>query len=324
LKAAVENLAILRESEGSARSLLETTRQLVAADQTPAAELVQLEANLAAQEVSLLAGETALFKSRQDLGREIGLDSAAIAALPLPAEPFPALGTADLPPPEAARGFVAQALARRTDLQAARERLAESEILVRAATNALKPQLDLLFTPSYAGLATGGGTGTYFSPLYRNVPGGSLALGFALSWPTLGNRDRGALEQTLAGREASALRVDLTAKQIGADVPTALDGVQRSTLQLEKASDAVRLFERTVVNEEKKLRAGSSTFINVITQRDRLTAARQGQVSAQLSLALALVQLRFATGTLLAIEGETPAVRRSRLITVPSLAERAP
>jgi outer membrane protein TolC len=86
----------------------------------------------------------------------------------------------------------------------------------------------------------------------------------------------------------------------------------------------VRLFERTVVNEEKKLRAGTSTLINVITQRDRLTAARQGEVSAQLSLALALVQIRFATGTLLATEGEAPAVRRSRLTTVPALTEGAP
>jgi outer membrane protein TolC len=151
-----------------------------------------------------------------------------------------------------------------------------------------------------------------------------VALGFALSWPTLGNRERGALEQSLAGREANALRVDLAVKEIGADVPTALDSVTRSALQLEKSSDAVRLFERTVVNEEKKLRAGTSTLLNVITQRDRLTAARQGQVSAQLALALAVVELRFATGTLLAIQGENPVVRQSRLTTIPSPEEPAP
>ncbi len=86
----------------------------------------------------------------------------------------------------------------------------------------------------------------------------------------------------------------------------------------------MRLFERTVLNEEKKLRAGSSTLINVLTQRDRLTAAREAQVSAELTLALALVQLRFATGTLLSTEGETPAVRLSRLTTLPSPTEATP
>ncbi|MEA2695228.1 MAG: hypothetical protein QOJ16_4615 [Acidobacteriota bacterium] len=323
-KAAEENLDILRESERSSRELLETTRKLVAADQTPAAELIQLEANLAAKETSRIGGETALFKARQDLGREIGLDAGAIAALPLPAEPFPAVRAVDVPPPGTASRFVAQALARRADLQAARERVAESDALVRAADNARKPQLDLLLTPSYTGLVEGGGAGTFFSPLYRNVPGGNVALGFALSWPTLGNRERGALEQTLAGRQANALRVDLAVKEIGADVPTALDGVARSALQLERSTDAVRLFERTVVNEEKKLRAGTSTLLNVITQRDRLTASRQGQVSAQLALALAVVELRFATGTLLSVEGENPAVRYGRLTTLPKPEEAGP
>jgi outer membrane protein TolC len=324
LKAAEENLAILRESERSARELLDNTRKLVAADQTPAAELIQLEANLAAEEVARLGGETSLFKARQDLGREIGLDSAAIAALPLPAEPFPAVRSEEIPPPAAADRFVTEALDRRADLKAARERLAEGDILVVSATNALEPQLDLILTPGYLSQVAGGGVRNYFSPLYRSIPGGSLALGFALSLPLLHDKERGALEQTLAGRQADALRVELTAKEIGADVPTALDAVGRSALQLEKSNDAVRLFERTVINEEKKLRAGSSTLINVLTQRDRLTAARQAQVSAELTLALALVQLRFATGTLLSTDGEVPAVRLSRLTTLPSPTEATP
>ena len=60
----------------------------------------------------------------------------------------------------------------------------------------------------------------------------------------------------------------------------------------------MRLFERAVINEEKKLRAGTSTLLDVISQRDRLTSARQSQVSAHLALALALARLRFETGTL--------------------------
>jgi outer membrane protein TolC len=323
-KAAEENLGVLLESEKSSRDLFETTRQLVEADQTPAAELVQLEANLAAKEAARIGGETALFKARQDLGREIGLDAAAIAALPPPTEPFPAVPPDSVPPGTAADRFVAAALARRADLLAARERLAASEILVRAAENAREPQLDLVLTPSYTGLTEGVGAGIFFSPLYRNIPGGSVAFGFSLSWPTLSSRERGALEQSLAARQADALRVELATKEIGADVPTALDAVARSARQLERATAAVRLFERAVVNEEKKLRAGSSTLINVITQRDRLTAARQGEVSAHLALALALLELRFATGTLLATSGESPAVRRDRLTTVPNPQEAAP
>ncbi|MFP5289360.1 MAG: TolC family protein, partial [Thermoanaerobaculia bacterium] len=104
-------------------------------------------------------------------------------------------------------------------------------------------------------------------------------------------------------------------RRIAADVPTALDAVSRNAEQLERATLAVRLFERAVVNEEKKLRGGTSTLIDLIAQRDRLTAARQAEVTAQLALALALLELRFETGTILP-EGEV-AANPVLLTTVP-------
>jgi outer membrane protein TolC len=302
LAAAARNLAILRQSEASSRLLLDNTRKLIAADVTPAAELVQVEANLAAKQSAGEGGERALFQSRQDLGREIGLTPAEIAALPLPSDPLPRLAAVAVPPPEAADRFVQGALARRADLAAARERLAGGEILATAAGDAVRPQLDLVLAPSYTGFVAGDDAGSFFSPLYSNVPGASVAVGFNLSWPTANRRARGDLAQARALREEGELAVDLVAKQIGADVPAALEAVASSARQLAKAEEAVGLFERAVDNEEKKLAAGTSTLLDVISQRDRLTAAQQGQVSAHLALALALVRLRFETGTLLAGE----------------------
>jgi outer membrane protein len=317
VEATLRNLDILRASEASSRDLLENTRKLIAADQMPAAEQVQLEANLAAKESARIGGERLLFQARQDLGREIGLDTAEIGNLPLPSDPLPAVRPDEVPPPSAAGRFVAAALQRRPDLQAARERQASVEALRVAVENALKPQLDLLLTPGYSGLAEGTAPGSYFSPLYRNVPGASASIGFSLSWPTFNNRARGDLVQIDATRRQNELAVDLLVKSIGANVPAALDGVARNALQLDKAREAVRLFARAVVNEEKKLRAGTSTLIDVISQRDRLTAAQQSEVSAQLDLANSILELRFETGTLVGEGDEESAVRYSRLTTVP-------
>jgi outer membrane protein len=294
------NLEVLSSSEQSSRELLDTTRKLVAADETPAAELVQLEANLAAKESARIDGERALFAARQGLGREIGLDAREIAALPLPTDPLPVLRPEDLPSSAEVDRLVGLALRHRADLRASRERQEEFDILARAAENALKPQLDLVLTPSYTGLAGGGSAGDFFSPLFRNVPGVSTLLSLNFSLPTKNLRARGLLIEARASQSQSALFSDLLVKGIGADVPTALDAVRRNAQQLQKAAEAVRLFEKTVSNEEKKLRAGTSTLINLITQRDRLTSARQVEVSAQLALALALLDLRFQTGTLLA------------------------
>jgi outer membrane protein len=308
------NLGILRETEDRARELLETTRKLIDADVTPAAELVQVEANLAAKEAARIGGERDLFEARQGLGREIGLDRAAIAALPLPSDGFPGLPSSAVPGAAEEDRFVTAALERRADLLAAHERRSAAEILRRAGDNALKPQLDIIVTPSYTGLVEGNDPGSFFSPLYRNVPGASAAFGINLSWPTANSLARGRLAQLEASREQSALLEDLVERQVAADVPVALDAVARHAQQLERASEAVRLFERAVVNEEKKLRAGTSTLIDLITQRDRLTSARQSEVSAQLSLAVALLELRFQTGTLLPEAGD---VDPGQLTTVP-------
>ncbi len=321
-RAAELNLAVLSSSEMSSRELLETTRRLVEADQTPAAELVQLEANLAAKESARIDGERAVFAARQALGREIGLDPGEISLLPLPADPFPAVRPEGVP--DRADGLVEMALRRRADLRAVRERQAGADLVAKASENGLKPQLDLVVTPNYTGFVEGSNAESFFTPLARNVPGLSSVVSLTLSWPTANSRARGRLLQAEAARRQSTLIAELVVKSIGVGVPTALDAVHRSALQVEKASEAVRLFEKTVVNEEKKLRAGTSTLINLIAQRDRLTSARQLEISVQLSLALSLLDLRFQTGTLLAEGEDGTSFQQARLTTLPLGEEPSP
>jgi outer membrane protein TolC len=258
-----------------------------------------------------------LFEARQELGREIGLERGSIAALPLPSDPFPIVAAEAVPPSSAAERFVAAALERRTDLLAIRERQRGAELLLRSADNSLLPQLDLVFTPSYSGLAEGTTTEAFFTPLYRNVPGASSSLSLTLAWPTRNSRSRGEFELAEAVLQENVLLTELKQRRIGADVPAALAAVASQAAQLERADAAVRLFARAVENEEKKLRAGTSTLIDLISQRDRLTGARQAQVAAHLALALALVRLRFETGTLVTGEADPVALDARQLTTVP-------
>jgi outer membrane protein len=310
VRAAEANLRVLRLSEQSSSELLENTRKLIAADQVPAADLVQLEASLAAAESARIGGERDLFAQRSALGREIGLDAAEIAALPLPADPFPAIRPEEVPPAAAAgRPYIDLGLRHRADLEAARQRLAETDLEWPAAENALKPQLDLVLSPGYSGLTGGAGAASFFSPLYRNVPGASAVASLVFSWPTFNQAARGNLLQLDAARRQNALAVERVAKQIGADVPAALDAVRRDAFQLGRAAEAVRLYERAVANEEKKLKGGSSTLLDLINQKDRLTAAGQAEVASELALALAILNLRFQTGTLVGAGSGGPGAR---------------
>ena len=316
VKAAMLDLEVLRATEASSRELLATTRRLIAGDLVPAADQVQLEADLASREANRIAGERELYRARQDLGREIGFEAARIADLPLPGDPFPTVA-AGRPATGGEAVWIERALAHRGDLGAAGERLAAVEILLVAAENAVRPRLDLVFIPSYSGLETGSGEGDFFAPLVTDVPG--LSTSFALSW-SRPLYNRGAEGQRIEAREAvrqQALAVEQLTKGIGAAVPAALDAVRRTAAELARIDAAVGLFARTLDHEIKKLRAGSSTLVDVITQRDRLTAIERRQVAARLALALALLELRFETGTLTEAGGDGRSLGRENLTTLP-------
>jgi len=314
-QAASRGLEILRASEESSRRLLESTRRLAAADVTPAAEVVLVEADVAAKEAARIAGEQELFAARSALGLAVGLRHDEIARLPLPADPLPGVPPDDIPPADDDGAFVEAALAHRADLASARTRSDAERTLQHAAENALEPRLDLLFTPSYAGAVEGGGAGRYFDGLGEVGGGLGTTLSLSLSWPTRNREAEGELLQSRALAEQRDLEADLLVRQIGADVPTALNAVRTGAARLAKASQAVRYFVQAVANEQKKLQVGRSTLIDVINQQDRLTAARQSELSARLSLALALVELRFQTGTLTSGDGD---VDRRDLTTLPS------
>ncbi|MEM7482090.1 MAG: TolC family protein [Acidobacteriota bacterium] len=322
--AARRNLTVFSESERTSRELLETSERLVEADLRPAADLILLEADLTAKETSRIAGQQALFAARQNLGREIGLSAEAIARLPMPSDPLPVVAPEDLRGSGDGLAFVALALRWRDDLRAARLREEAGRILARAAENGLKPRLDLLVTPSYTGFVAGDSVGDLFSSPLENVPGVSTSVGLSLGLPLRNRRAEGLLLQAEALLTSARLDVEALEKQLGADVPSALDGLRRNAEQLERAQRSVELFARVVSNEAKKLGVGASTLIDVISQQDRQTAAQRQLVSAQLSLALALLDLRFRTGTLVRRIGDGGELRLSDFVTLPEPSPMVP
>lgn len=312
------NLEILLASERSSETLLETTIRLVEADVSPAAELVLLRANVASKQSSRIRGERDLFEARQNLGREIGLTPAAVRALSAPEDDFPHIEP-ELVPNDADEAFIDLALRLRHDLRATRQRLESAAILARAAANGIKPRLDVFVTPSYQGLSGGDDVGRFFSGLFDHVPGLSTLVGMSLSWPTRNRSAEGELSQALESEVQRRLQVERLEKQIGADVPTALETVRSTVEQLERAQLAVELFAQALVNEEKKLQVGTSTLLDVISQQDRLTSAQQGLVSARSRLASALLDLRFQTGSLVRWTGDDATVRLADLTTIPAV-----
>ena len=315
-RAAMLDLEIQRGTEDRSRELLETTRRLVEADVTPAADLIQLEADLVFREASRIDSERAFFARLQTLGSVIGLSPEEIAELGLPMDHFPTVPAEQIPGSD--RAYLAEAWSNRTDLAAEMQRLAAAQTRLRQAEDGVKSRLDLVLTPSYTGLVEDNGFGDALSALSDNVPGLSAEFGLTYSFPIGRRAAMGALIRSQESVEQQTLALEAQKISIGASVPTSLDAVRQNALRSQKLEHAVGLFRKTLQNEEKKLRAGSSILIDVLNQRDRLTSAEQRLVSARLALAQALIDLRFDTGTLVRPDQDgVQQIRRDDLITLP-------
>ncbi|MEM6455580.1 MAG: TolC family protein, partial [Acidobacteriota bacterium] len=205
LHAEVRNVDVLRRSEERARTQLASTRILVEADRVPAADLVQLEADVLANEESRIAGEQARTAARLTLGQILGLDATASAALPDPAIGFPASEAATLLDVPDIAALLDLAALRRDDLRAAAERERVAARDVQVARDDLRPSLDLLLTPSYTGAVEGGDVDDLFAGLYRNVPGAQATLSLRLRWDPRNRAAEGALVRSNAAVAPRAL-----------------------------------------------------------------------------------------------------------------------
>jgi outer membrane protein TolC len=301
-RAAYQRGAVLASAEARAGRLLEETRTLVAAEERPAADLIQLQANLAAKRISRLNAEQQVEAVRHRLGLLMGLDAGAAARLATPGDPFP------LPVPfnggaAAAERLVETAVARRGELAASELRMGAARLRHSAARAGARPSRDLSVELGYSGVTTARGVGGTLSPFYSNVPGLNLSLQLSYQ-ASLGNHvARGNTVRAAAAESQQQVALEALRQQVASGVALAAGALERSLTLLGHAEEAVRLYGRAVENEKAKYALGTATLIDVILAEDSRTSALMGEVDARLSYAAALSRLRWETGTLLEDDG---------------------
>ena len=301
-RAAQERLAVHRLAEERATRLLEETRTLVAAEERPAADLIQLQANLASKRITRLNGEQQREAAQQGLGLLMGLGAAAAARLPAADEPFPRAASFSAGP-EAVQRLVELALAGRAELAAAGLQVDAARLQFDAARASGRPGLDLAVELGYTGLTTGAGMPGMFSPLYRDIPGLNLSVQLSYQAAPADRAAAGRRVQRAALLDQERLAQAALREQVASGVTLAAAALERGLRLLDDAEAAVRLFTTAVENEKAKFALGTATLFDVILAEDNLTSALLAAVEARLGHATALSRLRWETGTLLQAEG---------------------
>jgi outer membrane protein len=286
-------LEVVISSEGRAARTAVETDALVEADERTRADLAQAQGYLSSRRALRMAAEQDLLEAWEDISILSGQVRSDLSSLPGAATDFPGAG----PPPsnESRSRWFAAAPAHRPDLAAAERRMASAEVQVRAARNGLWPRLDLAVTGGYSGDRRGMALA---DPPFRPVPGPEGSVQLSLELPIQRSGARGALAQQEAVYQRERLGWLELERQIRIRVASTFEMVRRSRLALNESQEAVRLLQQTVESEKQKFRLGSSTLLAVIQAEDTLTSALLAQIEGQRSFAVALVNLRFETGTL--------------------------
>lgn len=317
---AARRLEIAEGAETRAREYVANVDVLIKADRLPRSETYQVQANLAGRESDRIASEQQLAEARYALAAAMGLSKFDALRLPPPTDPFPVGG--EVPPPvllpDRIQPFIDMALANRADYLAAQKRRQAADALKVVATNGVLPQVDLLLSGGYAGLQEGRATADYIGSLYRKAAGPDLM--FKLSWsrPFGNNAAQGQLAEADASYRQAVLLVSDKERTLSSEVSSAMVGVHHGVLRLAKAEQAVGLYRSALEGEKDKLRLAVGSLTDLLTAEDRLNSAMADFVAAQEAYAVALVQLRHATGTLVDASRPVAPVDRTVFFTQPS------
>ena len=292
---AVKRLAIFRESEDRARLIADQTRALIDAGTRPAADLKQVQANVASRVSQRIGGEQGVFSARQDLAVTLGIPYAQMLALPLPVDDFPT-PPGGMPVLDALAGV---ALSSRADLKSSRQKETSAEAILVSAEDALKKKLDLQGSLGYAGLSEGAAFWNYLTPMFNRPTGPNFTVGLNWTFAKENNSAIGRMVRSRSQLTQSRIQTGDLERTIQSNVAVAYDAVQRSIEKLAASRDSAALYRGAVQDQADLARLGVTTIIDLINTEDRLTNALLDELGALQAYALALTQLRYQTGSLL-------------------------
>jgi outer membrane protein len=314
---AIRTLEVEKGSEVRGRQLLDDVQELIRGGQLPEIEAKTALANAASRAANRAAADLAVVQAGQSLGVAIGLTPDLLLSPSQPTDTLPdGLGLQPLPAdPDSLRDVIHRSFERRADYLAAQKRVRELELQLVAATNQLKPQLNLAFSAGYAGVQESNNVNKYLSALFQNVSGPNVTGSVNYQFPFENSQARGRVLETQATLQQARLRVLDVSRTIGSSVIVAVHGLNNSLEQLRTAKVAADSFRDALEGERDKLRLGVGSIVDILQVEDRYVAADLQLIQAQIGYASAIVNLRLATGAFLDPDKPVQVVQRELFFT---------
>jgi outer membrane protein len=309
----IENLKTMRLSLESGRDLLAKTRREVQVGTKAPIEVLNAEATVAKREADILQAEALVKRGQDQLRTLLNLDAdqetRGQALLPADQPEFKPFAIT-------LEEALAQALARRPDLETAKSTIATKAVNFRFAKNQRLPQLDLQLakaSPGISGTQFNYDPANPFGPPIGTVEG-SAGRAFKDTFKFLYNNWTAGLKLTIplgdvVGQanytyakldlEQAQARLKTQEQQVFLEVSDAVRTLETAAKSVDAYRIARELAEKQLEAEMKKLNVGMSTNYFVLTYQDALATARSLELRALVDYNIALANIARVTGTTL-------------------------
>ncbi len=317
--AALRQLEIIAGSEARGKEYVDSIRTLIAADRLAHNEINQVLANFASRTATRVSYEGKAAEARNNLALAMGLPLSRLADLPRPSDSFPEGEDQAVPStsPEGIRDQITRALSRRADYLAAEKRKQAADVLRKPARNGLLPKLDLFMSGGYTGLHEGRRPDEFLISPVTRLHGPDVVLGLRYTFPAGNNLALGQVAEAEASYEQTVLLSSEKGRVIANGLANAAMAVYSSINQLNKAREAVTGYQAALEGERDKLRLAAGSLTDLLQVESRLTEVMLALTDAQQAFAVALVQYRFASGTLIAPDKTAQSIERECFFILP-------
>lgn len=293
LYAAVEQLKVNKQRYELATAQLDRAKRFVEAGERAQIEINRAEAGLAQSLESIITAENSLRDRQRELKRILnksGLDSKSATFISPTTDPNPVHYTFD------SDLLIQQALENRMEMLELEIQIAKSISNIHYLRNQTLPVVSLDYTYNVNGL---GPTRSDAYDLLQKRDFNDHIVGLQLLIP-LGNQ---AAESNLRAAYYSRMQT-LSSKQnrermIEVEVLNALDQLESNWLRVLAARQSTILNERLYQAEIRQFENGLSTSTDVLEAQTNFTDAQSSEINALAEYQIALVDLAYATGTLL-------------------------
>lgn len=293
---ALENIGVKRDVVLFAQNLVSENQKRLDAGLLSPADVQEAEVAVAvAREEVITALSFAVEKQRSIKGQILSSLEEGGGLIFLPRDSLPIIS------PRTNREQLLQtALARRPDHRITIEEAEKQAIVVKYTRNQLLPRLDLQATLTSNGLS-GTRSGAYSQAFDRQ--GYDTQVGFQFSIP-LGNRTAKANSAAAESRQQQAiLNIARSELNVSIELDTVIAQVKAAKARLDSTKESVRLSERLLETEQKRLGEGVSRTFDVLKAQREKADARTRQIAALADYNKAATQLALISGTLLERQG---------------------